>query len=195
MKERRKLQYKQKKKIFFTIIICIVFILVLIFPKVKTIILKNIYPIKYEEYVYKYAEEYNVDPLLVFAIIKAESNFNPNVVSQSEAIGLMQLLESTAEETGRKLKLDSYKREDLYNPETNINIGTKYFATLYEKYKNITVALTAYNAGSGNVDKWIETGVIKEDGSDAENIPFKETNNYVRKILRDYEIYKQLINK
>ena len=55
-----------------------------------------------------------------------------------------------------------------------------------------SVALMAYNAGSGNVDKWIEKGTIKKDGSDAENIPYRETNNYVRKILRDYEIYKQL---
>lgn len=175
-------------------IICLIIILIAIFPKVKNEILKIVYPTKYEEYVYKYSQEYNVDPLLVFAIIKAESNFKPNVVSKSGAVGLMQLLNSTAEDTARKLKLEYNTKENLYNPETNINIGTKYFSTLYEKYQNVTIALTAYNAGSGNVDKWLENGTLKKDGSNAEDIPFKETNNYVRKILRDYEVYKELLN-
>lgn len=185
---------KHKKRVFFITIICTVSILICIFPTAKNFILKRIYVTEYEEYVYRYALEYNVDPLLVFAIIKAESNFKPDVVSKSGAIGLMQLMDTTAEETSRKLKIEYNSKEDLYNPEININIGTKYFATLYDKYKNIELALTAYNAGSGNVDKWLETGILKKDGSNAEDIPFKETNNYVRKILRDYEMYKQLIN-
>lgn len=188
------MHFKQKKKIFFIIIICIIILLLFTLPRIKNFILKNIYETKYEEYVYKYSQEYNVDPLLVFSIIKAESNFKPEVVSNSGAIGLMQLMDTTAEDTARKLKIEYNSKEDLYTPETNINIGTKYFATLYDKYQNITLALTAYNAGSGNVDKWIETGVLNKDGSNAEDIPFKETNNYVRKILRDYEIYKQLYN-
>ena len=63
---------------------------------------------------------------------------------------------------------------------------------LIEKYENISLALTAYNAGIGTVDTWIEKGTIQEDGSDVENIPYKETNQYVRKILRDYKIYQNL---
>lgn len=192
-KGERKLQLKQKKRIFFGLIILII-IIIFTLPKAKNIILKKMYQTEYEEYVYKYGVEYSVDPLLIFAIIKAESNFKKDVVSKSGAMGLMQLLPSTAEDTARKLKIGYNGKEDLYNPEVNINIGTKYFSSLYEKYQNITIALTAYNAGSGNVDKWIDTGVLSKDGSNAENIPYRETNNYVRKILRDYEIYKQLIN-
>lgn len=188
------MQLKLKKKIFFILTICIIISLIFIFPRVKNEILKSLYPTQYEEHVYKYSQEYNVDPLLTFAIIKAESNFKTDVTSKSGAIGLMQLLESTAEDTARKLKLDYDEKADLFNPETNINIGTKYFSTLYEKYQNTTLALTAYNAGSGNVDKWLENGTLKKDGSNPEDIPFKETNNYVRKILRDYEVYKGLIN-
>jgi len=72
-------------------------------------------------------------------------------------------------------------------------LGTKYFSDLLELYEGNTVlALTAYNAGIGNVASWIETGVIKKDGSDIENIPFKETNRYVRKILRNYSIYQSI---
>ena len=63
---------------------------------------------------------------------------------------------------------------------------------MLNKYECVEVALAAYNAGSGNVDKWIKDGIIKADGSDIENIPYKETNTYVRKIMRDYQIYKQL---
>lgn len=188
------MQFKQKKKTLIIILICIL-ILIAIFPKIIDTIMYKVYPIKYEEYVYKYAEEYNVDPLLVLAIIKAESNFKPEVVSGSNAIGLMQLMNATAEDTARKLKIEYPSKDILYDPETNIKLGTKYYATLLEKYQNITIALTAYNAGSGNVDKWIESGVLKLDGTNAENIPFKETNMYVRKILRDYEIYKKLYNK
>lgn len=173
----------------------VVFIAILLFGvfKIQNIILKKIYPTKYSEYVYKYAEEYEVDPILIFAIIKAESNFNPNVVSTSNAIGLMQLMDATAEEIANKLQINFMKGASLYNPELNIQLGTKYFSNLMKEYNNnYLLALTAYNAGIGNVQKWIEQGIIKEDGSDIENIPFKETNNYVRKIVRDYKIYKEL---
>jgi len=104
----------------------------------------------------------------------------------------MQILESTAIETGNKINV-TITEEQLYQAELNIQIGTKYFSELLDKYNNnYKMAIIAYNAGSGNVDKWIKEGIIKEDGTDLENVPFKETNNYVRKILRNYEIYKEL---
>lgn len=183
---------KQKRKlgIIFAISILIGIILLGII-RVQDLILKQFYPKGYSEYVYLYSEENQIDPLLTFAIIKAESNFKPDVVSKSNAIGLMQLMDATAQDTAKKLKIE-YSKEDLYNPQINIQLGTKYFSSLLEKYQNIIIALTAYNAGSGNVDKWIENGTIQKDGSDAENIPYRETNHYVRKILRDYEIYKKL---
>jgi soluble lytic murein transglycosylase len=182
-----------KKIIYISIIVITVLVLLLNVFKVPNIILKKIYPIYYAEYVYKYSEEYEVEALLIFAIIKAESNFNPNVVSSSNAIGLMQLMDSTAEELADKLDITFEQKSSLYNPELNINLGTKYFSNLLKEYDgNVALALTAYNAGIGTVKKWIEQGTIKEDGSDIENIPYKETNNYVRKILRDYKIYQEL---
>ena len=107
----------------------------------------------------------------------------------------MQLMESTAQDVCKKTNLnisDEDFRDELLEPETNINIGTKYLSTLIQKYGNVEIAITAYNAGIGTVDTWIEKGIIKADGSDVENIPYKETNNYVRKILRDYKIYTNL---
>ena len=83
----------------------------------------------------------------------------------------------------------------LLDAETNINLGTKYISMLIERYQNKEIAIAAYNAGIGTIDNWIEKGIIKADGSNIENVPYKETNNYVRKILRDYKIYKELYEK
>lgn len=160
-------------------------------------ILKIIYPIKYENFVENYSTKYEVDKNLIYAIIKAESNFNQQAVSNKEAKGLMQLMPQTAEDIAKKLDIEVTKEEiskKLLEPEFNINLGTKYISNLLAKYSNIELALTAYNAGSGNVDTWVENGTLMADGSNIENIPYKETNNYVRKILRDYEIYKKLYN-
>ena len=153
------------------------------------------YPKTYQEVVKVYQEKYEVEENLIFAVIKAESDFNKEAISSHNAIGLMQLMEETAKDVARKndIPLDGEKvREELLEVDKNIQIGTCYLSTLMQKYKNKEVALAAYNAGIGTVDGWIEKGIIQEDGSDIENIPYKETNNYVRKILRDYKIYENL---
>lgn len=156
---------------------------------------KIIYKKEYSEYVQKYALEYNVDENLIYAVIKAESNFKVDARSSKDAIGLMQLMESTAMDILRQINItisDEELEEKLKEPDININLGTKYLSILLEKYQNVELAVTAYNAGIGTVDNWIEKGIIKNDGSDIENVPYKETNNYVRKILRDYKIYSNL---
>ena len=151
------------------------------------------YPTKYSEYVEKYSEENGIDKYLVYAIIKAESNFDPNVKSDADARGLMQLMEETAVERSNAIEGTEIEAYDLYDPETNIKLGTSYFAYLLGLYDdNMVLAIIAYNAGLGNVEQWIKDGVIKADGSDIENIPYKETENYVRKILRDYQMYLKL---
>lgn len=175
-----------------TIILLAIFFVSFKVIRVQDVISRNIYPIKYSYYVEKYAKEENVDKYIIYAIIKAESNFDEKAKSESNAIGLMQIMETTAIETASKMELE-ITEEDLFNPEINIKIGLNYFAYLVEQYNNnYALAIVAYNAGIGNVNKWIENGTIKPDGTDIENVPFKETNNYVRKILRDYEIYKGL---
>lgn len=190
------LSRKAKRRWLIAIMIIMVMILIFGVFKVQNIILEKIYPKKYAEYVYTYSVENEIDPLLTFAIIKAESNFDKNVVSSSGAVGLMQLMESTATEAAQNIGEELSVKEALFNPEMNIKIGTSYFAHLKERYHgNELLALTAYNAGIGNVDEWIKKGIIKADGSDIENIPYKETNNYVRKIVRDYKIYQKIYEK
>lgn len=178
------------------LILVITFVFLLVF---KNKILKIIYPKAHAEIVSICAEKDNIDKNLVFAVIKAESNFNTKAVSNKGAIGLMQIMEETAkdvvEKYGVEIELDSEKvdtTEEILNVQNNIKIGTKYLAILLDRYKNKEVAVAAYNAGIGTVDGWIEKGIIKADGTDIENVPYKETNNYVRKILRNYKVYEQL---
>ncbi len=173
-------------------IICLSIIIVFIIAINSKYILKMIYKIDYKDYVEKYAQEYEIDPLLVYSIIKVESNFKEEATSHKGAIGLMQLMDKTAKEIAQNNVMEFETGVTLYNPEKNIKLGIIYLADLEKIFNNIPVMLAAYNAGIGNVNKWIEEGIIKSDGSNIENIPFKETNTYVRKILKDYKIYKKL---
>lgn len=180
---------KKLLKVLIAILVIVSIVAILVINNKS--ILKNFYIVKYSEYVEKYSKEYNVDKYLIYATIKAESNFNKNAQSKKGAKGLMQLLDSTGQEIANGLNI-TFNNDDLFDANINIMLGTKYLSKLMQKYNNIELALAAYNAGSGNVDNWINTNKIKSDGSDVENIPFKETNYYVRKILKDYRIYKQL---
>ena len=181
-----------KKSIIVLIILVIILIGIINNFNINKKIVSYFYPKKYEEYIYQYSEELKIDPMLAFAIVKTESNFNERVESKSGAIGLMQLMENTAKEQAQKLGIE-FSKEKLYYPEVNLKIGLNYFNSLLDYYKqNYILAFTAYNAGIGNVEKWIKEGTIKPDGSNIENIPFKETNLYVRKIIKNYNMYKKL---
>ena len=185
---------KSKYKIIIctVIVVLIVTILLVLF---KDKLLKILYPKTYSEIISVYAEEYDVEENLIYAVIKAESNFDSRAVSNKDAIGLMQIVEDTAIDVAKKNNIDidtENIEEEILDIDNNINIGTKYLSTLLTQYGNIEVALAAYNAGIGTVNNWIEKQIIQADGSDIENIPYKETNNYVRKILRDYHIYNDL---
>ena len=172
---------------------CILIIVFVVIILNKDSILKMIYPKKYETEVTIYAEKYQVEENLIYALIKAESNFNEEATSHKGAIGLMQLMEETAVERSNIIDNETVETHDLYDPETNIKLGTSYIAYLLGLYSGNTIlALTAYNAGLGNVQQWIKNEIIKPDGSDIENIPYKETENYVRKIIRDYQMYLRL---
>ena len=192
--EGEKILLKNKYKIIIGTVI-VVLIIAILFVLFKDKLLKMLYPKTYSEIVSVYAEEYDVEENLIYAVIKAESNFDSSAVSNRDAIGLMQIVEETAVDVAKKNNIEINTEnieEEILDIDNNINIGTKYLSTLLTQYGNIEVALAAYNAGIGTVNNWIEKQVIKADGSDIENIPYKETNNYVRKILRDYRIYNEL---
>lgn len=147
LSRREERQVKKRVTIFLLIIIFII-ICISIF---KNDILKIIYPRKYEDIVVKYANQYNIDENLIFAVIKAESNFNENAVSHKDAIGLMQIMKETAKEIANDYNIENIETtEDILKIDNNINIGAKYLSILYDRYNNIYVAVAAYNAGIRN---------------------------------------------
>lgn len=153
-----------------------------------------IYPTKYSSYVIDAAAKYNVDPYLIFSIIKQESKFNKNACSNKNAKGLMQLLDSTAEEMVVDMAEITLTKLDLFDSKTNIYIGTKYFRTLVDRYDgNVRLAICAYNAGLGNVDKWkLREDVYSDSKVNISNIPFEETKEYLVNILNYYDKYVKL---
>lgn len=153
---------------------------------------KILYPYPFKVTVEKYASTYNVDPLLVIAVIREESHFNSKSNSHKGAIGLMQVMPNTAKEISIWLK-EEYENIDLLKPDDNIRYGTWYLSSLNKQFKgNTMMVLAAYNAGSGRVTNWLELSPRDITSYRIEDIPFKETREYVSKVLSSYEHYKKL---
>lgn len=156
-------------------------------------LLKVIYPIHYRDIIEVYAEEYNVDPYLVAAIMRNESKFNPNALSRREAKGLMQIAPITGSWAAERLPIENYREDMLYDPDLNIKIGCWYLNILYKEFdNNLELIIAAYNAGNGNVSRWLENPEYSRDGETLDEIPFKETKIYLQKVLRDYKVYRWL---
>lgn len=145
------------------------------------LVLFNIcFPLKYHDEILIAAKTYSIDPVLIASQINAESSFDKNKVSPKKAIGLMQLLPSTAK------SLTNNEEIDLFDPNINIDLGVKYLSYLINKFNDIDTALFAYNAGEGNVTRWLtEQNITK-----LKTCPFKETNAYVAKIKRSFKYYR-----
>lgn len=150
------------------------------------------YPIKYEYFVEKYSEEYNLDKYLVYAVIRTESRFDKYAVSSADAKGLMQLTDETASHCAKKIKLDGYSESALFDPEINIRLGCYYLSYLKSVYKNTDTVLAAYNGGPGNVDKWLSDPSCVDDSGKLINIPFKETRNYIVRVNEAMEMYRSI---
>lgn len=145
------------------------------------------YPVKYQKIVTKYCEMYNLEPALIYAMINTESRFDRRAVSNVGACGLMQIMPTTSEEIAEKLGEDDF---DIFDVETNIQFGCYYIRYLIDRYNDIVLGLSAYNAGPSNVDNWIKSGFSGKK----EDIPVKQTRNYVKKVLRSRKIYKSILS-
>lgn len=154
-------------------------------------VLNIVYPFHYRELVEKYATVYEVDPYLVAAIIRNESKFNPEAISKREARGLMQIAPITGQWAAEKLEIADYREERLYEPDLNIQIGCWYLSILKDQFNGkLELMVSAYNAGNGNVAKWLANPEYSYDGVGLDYIPFPETRNYLQKVTRDYERYQ-----
>ncbi|MBQ9914570.1 MAG: lytic transglycosylase domain-containing protein [Clostridia bacterium] len=174
-----------------------IFLLIAVFSLILILNIGNIgrlfYPVKYIDSVKKYTNEYRLDPYLIMSIIKAESNFNADAVSGKNATGLMQIMEPTAMWLSDKLGLDDFSYEDITDPDTNIRMGCYYIAFLLEHYEgNTDNALAAYNAGQGNVDRWLSDKACSKDGKTLSHIPYPETRLYIDQVTNNEKVYRAL---
>ena len=152
-----------------------------------------LFPKGYMTLVVKTLEQYNLDPFLVLSLMRQESAFNARVTSKANAIGLMQLIPPTANEVARTLKQDSPSKENLKDPIVNVRLGIEYLNRLLVSFnQNMVYALAAYNAGPTKVRQWVALRSNMPPLEFIESIPYTETRNYVKRILRNYAIYLTL---
>lgn len=148
------------------------------------------YPLRYPSLIYEYSKKYSLDPAVVCAVINTESRFNENAVSPAGARGLMQLMPPTAGWAAEQSKTENYSFESITEPHINIELGCWLLSNLINKYNgNLETALCAYNAGSGNVDNWLDSGETT-----LKAIPFFETENYLARVKRQTTAYRLILS-
>ncbi|MCK6129786.1 dephospho-CoA kinase [Parvimonas micra] len=190
--KKKKKKMKMWKKILITIItvliICKALFLGAVYYGGKN------YPINYIEEIQKYSNEYGVDPKVVLAIMRVESNFKSDAVSKVNAKGLMQVLPDTAKHVAKLLNVN-VNSVDLNDPETNVKFGTYYLKYLMQNFSNMDTVYAAYNGGIGNVNTWLKDSKYSNDGVSLYNIPSSETKNYVNKVNKALKAYEILYGK
>jgi soluble lytic murein transglycosylase len=154
------------------------------------------FPLAYWEMIQQKAQERDLDPYLVLALIRQESLFDPRARSPATALGLMQLLPSTAARVARQIGMPPPSNEQLFQPEINLVLGTQYLKDLLQRYSNDWFkAIAAYNAGESAVDRW-EKELLTDDAEEfVERIPYLETRGYVKLVMRNHRIYKRLYDQ
>jgi soluble lytic murein transglycosylase len=154
-------------------------------------VLRIIFPLDYWPFIKRYSDAHELDPYLMTALISQESTFTADVRSPSNAVGLMQLIPATAQRYAVKLGI-RYSSGILTQPETNIRLGMRYFKDLMNRFGGAHYALASYNAGENRVARWIAERPGFEQDEFIDDIPFLETQNYVKRILGTVEDYRRL---
>lgn len=152
------------------------------------------HPMEYQEYVDKYAREYGLDKYLLYAVIKTESSFDSEAVSNVGARGLMQIMEETFDWIQFRLGEEGETAyDDMFDPETNIRYGAYLVSYLLETFgQDVETAAAAYHSGAGQVSEWLDDGELSSDGKKLDEIPSSTASHYVDKIMKAYETYKEL---
>ncbi|MFL5843819.1 MAG: lytic transglycosylase domain-containing protein [Solirubrobacteraceae bacterium] len=147
-------------------------------PMLKEGVKEFTLPLRHEDIIRQQAAEKDLDPALIAGVIYAESKFT-DATSHAGALGLMQITPDTAKYIAQISGATNFQLDDLSNPDINIRYGAYYLQYLLDRYDdNIVLALAAYNAGGGNVDKWLEEGRTR-----VRDIPFPETREYVKRVI------------
>lgn len=175
-------------KWFLSIFFCAIFVLSLVLG--VNFAYAVLFPIRYQNEVQLASEMFDVEKATIYSIINIESRFKKDVISSKGAVGLMQIMPSTAQEFAKKAGLEKF---ELKNPKDNILIGTAYFSYLTEKFNDTKLALCAYNAGPSNVNFWLSKQEYSTDGLTLSKIPFTETENYIKKFEQNHNFYSKKI--
>lgn len=148
------------------------------------------YPRAFEQEVTTFSKEYNVDPLLIWAVMRTESTYRADVLSHSGAIGLMQIMPATGQDIAGRLKV-TVTDEDLKKPEVNVRFGAYYIGAMIRQFEgDWDRALAAYNGGPGNVRKWSRDPFVKKQEDFPTVIPYEESREYITKVMDAYHHYK-----
>ena len=154
-------------------------------------VLRIIFPLEYWPLIKKYSDAHSLDPYLMTALVAQESTFTADVRSSANAVGLMQLIPATARRYAARLGI-RYSSRILTQPETNIRLGMRYFKDLMDRFGEAHYALAGYNAGERRIARWIAERPGVEQNEFIDDIPFPETQNYVKRILGTADDYRRL---
>ncbi len=163
-----------------------------LFDFLCTCVEKAIYPKDYAAYVEGAAEANDVPVHIVYAVIKCESGFDSSAVSEAGAVGLMQLMPDTFNWLTDDILYDHFEEGMLYDPETNIRYGTYYLSRLFRQFGSWELALAAYNAGPTRVSEWLEDSALSDGEGGLAEIPFDETEQYVKRVMKAWDTYDRL---
>lgn len=156
---------------------------------------KHLYPLYFDGEVNENARKWNIIPASIWAIIKKESAFEPQITSYANAYGLMQIIPPTADRLSQNLGMELADMRQLFEPKINILLGSYYLSQLLKRYDgNLYYALAAYNAGEHRVDRWRKVLNTDDDDFFMENIEFEQTRAYVRGVMKFYWTYRLLIH-
>jgi soluble lytic murein transglycosylase len=151
------------------------------------------FPLPYRKSLEEYCRAQSLDPYLMAALIRQESEFNPKAVSRANARGLAQVMPATGRQLSRKLKIPRYRAAMLFTPDTNLKMGTYYLKQLSDELQGKWEAtLASYNAGKSHVTTWMASANFREPAEFVESIPFNETRMYVQSVLRNAEVYRKI---
>lgn len=158
--------------------------------------MRLVYMWDYQQDIVTYSEKNKIDPFLVAAIIKNESNFNHKAVSHVGAIGLMQIMPDTGEWIAKQMGLPNYTKDSLYETQMNIRMGCWYLGELDAEFKhNLALIMIAYNAGRGQTKAWMQENGWDYNFNDPSKIPYPDTREYVQNVLRDRDKYYLLYKR
>jgi soluble lytic murein transglycosylase len=151
------------------------------------------FPIPYRDSIVQHSREQSLDPYLVAALIRQESEFNVSVKSSANAYGLMQLLPTTGRDLARHFGIRRFNANELLTADRNVQLGTYYFRNLLNHYDGqVEVTLASYNAGPGRANLWRTWGPFREPPEFIEAVPFHETRGYIQIVLRNADVYRRL---